>query len=141
MIDPENPPRKESEDRAGAMVAADGNRLPPAANSFGDFIRFQEDGQLDAELAEALRKLAHDMSATAIESGGKATGKITLQVGFSLEGKIFTIASKFKVDVPEAKRPKSVMWSTEDGRFTPSNPHQGNLFGVREVRGGGFRDA
>ena len=33
------------------------------------------------------------------------------------------------------------MWSTEDGRFTPSNPQQGQLFGVREVRGPGFRDA
>lgn len=137
MIDPERPPHRAAEERA-----VDGNRLPPAANSFSEFIRFQEDGQLDAEMTEALKNLASDMMATAIESGGKATGKLTLQVGFSLDGRIFTIASKFKTDVPEAKRQKSVMWSTEDGRFTPNNPHQGNLFGVREVRGGGgFRDA
>jgi hypothetical protein len=140
MVDPEDPPHRQAQERAAGMVAADGGRLPPAANSFSEFVRFQEDGQLDAEMSEALRKLAHDMAATAIESGGKASGKLTLQIGFALDGKIFTIASKFKVDVPEAKRPKSVMWSTEDGRFTPNNPHQGNLFGVREVRGGGFRD-
>lgn len=130
MIDPENPPR-----------APEAGKAPPAANTFSEFIRFQEDGQLDAEMSEALKKLSHDMAATAIESGGKASGKLTLQIGFSLEGKIFTIASKFKVDVPEAKRAKSVMWMTEDGRFSPNNPHQGNLFGVREVRGAGFREA
>ena len=131
MIDPENPPGR----------AADGNRLPPAANSFGDFIRFQEDGHLDAELSEALKQLASDMSHTAIESGGKAKGKMGLTFDFALEGRVFSIAAKYKVDVPEAKRPRSVMWSTEDGRFTPSNPQQGQLFGVREVSGpASFRD-
>jgi hypothetical protein len=131
MIDPENPPGR----------AADGERLPPAANSFGDFVRFLEDGQLDAELTEVLRTMASDMSNNAIESGGKAKGKLTLTLDFALEGKVFTIASKHKVDIPEPKRPKSVMWSTLDGRFTPSNPQQGQLFGVREVSGPGMRDA
>lgn len=131
MVDPENPPR-----------AADGVPIVPAATSFVDFIRFLEDGQLNRELTEVLRSISSEMSHTAIESGGKASGKLTLTFGFSLEGKVFTIASKHKVDVPEAKRPKSVMWTTEDGRFTPSNPHQGQLFGVRDVGGrSGFRDA
>lgn len=131
MIDPENPPGR----------AADGGRLPPAANSFGEFVRFLEDGQLDAELTNALKDLNTEMSHVAIESGGKAKGKLTLTLDFSLEGKVFTIASKHKVDVPEPKRPKSVMWSTLDGRFTPSNPQQGVLFGVREVGAPGMRDA
>jgi len=122
--------------------AIDGNPLPPAANNFSDFVRFQEDGQLNAELTEALRKMAHEMMANAIESGGKAKGKMSLTFDFSLDGKVFSIGSKFKVDLPDPKRPKSIMWATEDGRFTPSNPHQGNLFGVREVRGtGAVRDA
>lgn len=122
--------------------AADGSALPPAANTFADFVRFQEDGQLNAEMTEALKSLAHDMMATAIESGGKAKGKMSVSFDFSLDGRVFSIASKFKVDVPEAKRAKSIMWATEDGRFTPSNPFQGNLFGVREVRGAdGLRDA
>ena len=134
------PERGPSEGRV--ISAADGNPMPPAANSFSDFVRFQEDGQLNAELTEALQSLAHDMMATAIESGGKAKGKMTLSFDFSLDGRVFSIGSKFKVDVPEAKRPKSVMWATEDGRFTPSNPFQGNLFGVREVRDHtGMRDA
>lgn len=129
LIDQDDPPR-----------AADGNRVQPAVNSFGEFVRFLEDGQLDAELSEVLRKLSSDMANNAIEGGGKARGKLTLTLDFGLNGRVFTIKAKHKVDVPEAKRQNSVMWSTEDGRFTPSNPHQGNLFGVREVRSQGFRD-
>jgi hypothetical protein len=132
MIDPENPPGR----------AADGGMMPPAANSFVDFVRFLEDGQFDRELTEVLRQMASDMSNNAIDSGGKAKGKLTLTFNFALEGRVFSIASKHKVDLPEPARPKSVMWSTEDGRFTPSNPNQGQLFGVREIGGHtGFRDA
>lgn len=131
MSEPENPPGR----------AVDGARLPPAANNFGDFVRFLEDGQFDAELTEALKELAGEMANAAIDSGGKSKGKLTVTFDFSLEGRIFSIASKHKVDVPAAKRPKSVLWATEDMRFTPSNPQQGQLFGVREVRSPGFRDA
>lgn len=129
LVDPENPPR-----------AVDGGRMP-AASTFADFVRFLEDGQLDSSLSDELKRLASDMSATAIESGGKAKGKMTLTLDFALEGRVFTIRAKHKVDVPEAKRPNSVMWSTTDGRFTPSNPQQGNLFGVRDVASPRMRDA
>jgi len=120
--------------------AADGARVMPAASTFGEFVRLLEDGQLDAELTEELRKLAGEMANAAIDSGGKSKGKLTLTFDFALEGRIFSIASKHKVDLPVPKRPKSVLWTTEDMRFTPNNPQQGQLFGVREVRGPGFRD-
>ncbi|WP_152997845.1 hypothetical protein ACNFJ7_02110 [Sphingomonas sp. HT-1] len=121
---------------------ADGGRMPPAANTFGDFVRFLEDGQFDVELTEVMKSLAGEMANAAIDSGGKSKGKLTLTFDFALEGRVFSIAAKHKVDLPVAKRPKSVMWTTEDMRFTPSNPAQGHLFGVREVGGaGGFRDA
>lgn len=130
MIDPDNPPR-----------AADGARLPPSANSFADFVRMLSDGDFDRDLTEVLQALNTDMCDAAIEQGGKAKGKLTLTFDFSLEGRVFSIGSKHKVDVPEAKRAKGIMWATQDGRFTPSNPQQGHLFGVREVSGPGFRDA
>lgn len=129
MIDPENPPR-----------AADGGRLPPAANTFGDFVRMLSDGDFDRELTDVLQQLNQDMSNAAIEQGGKAKGKLVVTFDFALEGRVFAIGSKHKVDVPEPKRPKGIMWATQDGRFTPSNPQQGHLFGVREVSGPGFRD-
>lgn len=125
-----------------APRAADGSRLAPAASTFGEFVRYLEDGQLDAELTQVLKELAGDMSNAAIESGGKSKGKLVLTLDFTLEGRVFTIKAKHKVDVPEPKRPSSVLWTTEDNRFTPSNPAQGHLFGVREVRGSSaYRDA
>lgn len=140
LVDPENPPSRQASDRA-----ADGAPLAPAANSLSDLIRFLEDGQLNADATVALKELNSDMCNAAIESGGKSKGKLVLTLDFSLEGNVFSIASKFKTDVPESKRPKSVMWATQDGRFTPHNPRQTELFGMREVRGtgggGGFRDA
>ncbi|MEH3107126.1 MAG: hypothetical protein PGN09_07550 [Sphingomonas fennica] len=132
LTDPENPPR---------VIAADGRPVTPAAETFDVFVRMLEDGQLNRELSDELRKLAGEMANAAIDAGGKAKGKLTLTFDFALEGRIHTIASKYKIDLPVAKRAKSVMWSTEDGRFTPNNPHQGHLFGVREVRDeGGFRN-
>lgn len=135
MIDPEQPPRP-------SEIAADGNRMPPAAGTFDAFIRVQEDGDLNAELSDALRTLAKELADHALTNNGKAAGKLKLEIGFSLDGRVFTIKSKFKVDLPEGKRPPSVMWMTEDGRFSPSNPAQLNMFGVRDTRGpAGFRDA
>lgn len=137
LVDPENPPSRQATERA-----ADGLPIAPAANSFSDFIRFQEDGHLNDELTAELRKLASEMMANAIDAGGKSKGKLTLTFNFALEGRVFAIASKYKIDLPDAPRPKSVMWATEDGRFTPQNPQQGHLFGMREVRSpGGIRDA
>jgi len=131
VIDPENPPR-----------AADAARVAPAANTFADFVRMLSDGDLDRDLSHVLQQMNQDMCAAAIDAGGKAKGKLTVTFDFALEGRVFTIGSKHKVDVPEPKRAKGVMWATQDGRFTPSNPHQGNLFGVREIGGSAsFRDA
>ena len=135
MVDPDNPPRPPAE------RSADGSRVAPAANNFADFVRMLSDGDFDRDLTVVLQALNSGMCAAAIEQGGKAKGKLTLTFDFALEGRVFTIGSKHKVDVPEAKRAKGIMWATEDGRFTPSNPHQGNLFGVREIRDDrGFRN-
>jgi hypothetical protein len=132
LTDPENPPS-----RAATTSAA----TVPAADSFSTFVRMLEDGQLDRELTEELKKLAGEMAAAAIDAGGKSKGKLTLTFDFSLEGRVHSIASKYKVDLPAPKRAKSIMWQTEDNRFTPNNPHQGQLFGVREVRDDrGFRN-
>ncbi|WCT73948.1 hypothetical protein PQ455_01565 [Sphingomonas naphthae] len=126
LIDPENPP---------SSYAADGKANVPAANTFDMFIRMLEDGEFNREMTEEMRTFASDLANAAIISGGKAKGKLTISLDFALDGRVTEIASKYKFDVPTPKRPKSIMWQTEDGRFTPNNPHQGNLFGAREVRG------
>lgn len=123
--------------------AADGGHVPGACNTLAEFIRSLEDGQFDADCYEGIKELAADMHEHAWHNGGKAKGKLTITVEFSQEGGITELKSAFKIVRPEARRAKSVMWQTEDHRFTRANPKQGQLFGFRDVsgNGGGFRDA
>lgn len=121
--------------------AADGKPLRPAASTFGQFIGFLEDGQFDADVAIALKDMAADLQDLAAAQGS-AKGKLTVEIDFKVENGMFIIAAKHKIKVPDEIRPKSVAWTTEDNRFTPHKPNQGQLFGVRDVTSrGGLRDA
>lgn len=120
--------------RTGEILppAADGNALRPAASTFGQLIGFLEDGQFDADVALDLKEMAAAMTDIAATQG-RAKAKLTVEIEFTLENAMFVIAAKHKVKLPDPKRPRSVAWTTEDNRFTPHKPNQGQLFGVRDV--------
>jgi hypothetical protein len=121
--------------------AADGRPLRPAASTFGQFIGFLEDGQFDADVAVDLRDMAAEIQDIAAQQGS-AKAKLTVEIDFKVENGMFIIAAKHKVKLPDPVRAKSVAWTTEDNRFTPHKPNQGQLFGVRDVsERGGLRDA
>ena len=121
--------------------AADGKPLRPAASTFGQLIGFLEDGQFDADVALDLKGMVEDLHNVAATQGS-AKGKLTVEIDFKLDNGMFIIAAKHKVKLPDQARPKSVAWTTEDNRFTPHKPNQGQLFGVRDVTAAsGLRDA
>lgn len=121
--------------------AADGRALRPAASTFGQFIGFLEDGQFDADVAVDLKELAAQLQDIAATQG-TAKGKLTVEIDFKVNNGMFVIAAKHKMKLPEAPRAQSVAWTTEDNRFTPHKPNQGQLFGVRDVtRSASLRDA
>lgn len=123
--------------------AADGGHVPGACNTTGEFISSIEDGQFDADVQGALRELAARMNDQTRALGG-SKGKITITIDFKQEAQILTLKAAYKVVYPEEPRPKSIMWTTEDNRFTRSQPNQGALFGVRDASAGrhpGYRDA
>lgn len=121
--------------------AADGRAIRPAASTFGQFIGFLEDGQFDADVAVDLKELAAQLQDIAATQG-TAKGKLTVEIDFKVNNGMFVIAAKHKVKLPEAQRAASVAWTTEDNRFTPHKPNQGQLFGVRDVtRSASLRDA
>lgn len=134
----------EAFDREAAEVlppAADGRALRPAASTFGQFIGILEDGQFDADVALALKEMAAGLQDVA-STQGTAKGKLTVEIDFKVDNGMFVIAAKHKVKMPEEVRPRSVAWTTEDNRFTPHKPNQGQLFGVRDVTPkAGLRDA
>ncbi|MFT3966845.1 MAG: hypothetical protein QM690_13290 [Sphingobium sp.] len=123
--------------------AADGGHVPGACNTLGEFVRSLEDGQFDADAYEAIKALSGTLADHAFRNGGKAKGKVVITLDFTQDGGITEIKAKYKVTEPEPHRAKSVMWSTEDHRFTRTRPGQGQLFGIRDVSGtaGAFRDA
>ena len=115
--------------------AADGGRVPGACNTLGEFVRTLEDGQFDADCYGAIRDLAAKLNEHAQHNGGKSKGKVVITLEFSQEAAISEIRSSFKVTEPVEKRAKSVLWQTEDHRFTRTRPGQHQLFGFRDVTG------
>ncbi|QUT04027.1 hypothetical protein KFK14_12810 [Sphingobium phenoxybenzoativorans] len=118
------------------QVAADGGQRYPAAHSLADFIRMQEDGQFDADVAFDLNELAADLEELAEASGQgklKATLNIKIEIARDPAG-FYVFAASHTIKRPTEKRKQSVGWVTEDNKFTPNKPRQGNLFGtVRDV--------
>lgn len=122
--------------------AADGGRVPGACNTLGEFVRSLEDGQFDCDCYEAIKDLSAALHEHAWANGGMAKGKVTITLDFKQEGGVTEIKAAYKVGKPEARRAKSVMWTTEDHRMTRTRPNQHQLFGIRDVSGSsGLRDA
>ena len=122
-------------DRPGR--ALDGNPIPAAAYNLGDLINMIEDGGLQAEAHAALAALVHKMGEVSAMQG-KASGTFTLKMKFSKEhGEPIRIASDFTVTEPKLPRPKSIMWSDEEGNFTRFPPNQMQMFGLKQVGGSG----
>ena len=141
MVEVVNPETGEVED-APYERAADGLYVPGACNTLGEFISSLEDGQFDADVQTKLKELAAAMNEQTRTLGG-SKGKLTITVDFKQEAQIVYMKASYKVALPEEPRAKSVFWTTEDNRFTRSQPNQHNLFGVRDAlgRSSGFRDA
>ena len=112
---------------------ADGKLLPPAARSFDAFARMLEDGKLNADLSDALVRINQVLSNHVIDFGGVPKARLAVSIGFTLKGGIFEIESGFKITLPDAPRGRTIAWSTERGEFTPNNPQQGQLVGVRDA--------
>jgi hypothetical protein len=103
------------------------------ARSFSSFLQMLEDGQFHSELSDSLQELNANMNNHVLNYGQKAKGKISITIEFVLEKGVFDIVADFKSTPPKTKRARSIAWSTPNNNFTPENPRQMNLFGVRDV--------
>ena len=117
--------------------AVDGNLVPAAALTGGQFIDQLEDGNFSADLHVTLKDLAAKMHEIGTQTGQKTKGTVTIKIDLLREDNMFRISSDLKVKEPELPRPRSVMWTDEHNRFTRFPPNQGQFFGVRSVDGTG----
>lgn len=115
--------------------AADGGRRYPAATTLTDLVFMLNDGTFNHDCAAKLQGFSADMEERGIDTGKKVKGKITLTIEVEREHDgvyFFTPSIAFKL--PPENVARTIGWVTEDNRFTPNKPGQGNLFGtVREV--------
>lgn len=134
MLDPSDAPPA-SEQVIENLSAADGGRLQPTANSLADFMRMIEAGQFDADVMFDLRELATMMENQIIDGAKKVKGSLTIQIEVSRDASqpFYTIAAKHKIKRPEEKRGGTVAWLTDNNLFTPNQPRQSQMFGVRDV--------
>lgn len=131
-VDPETGEILQSE-----VIAADGNRVYPAARCLTDLIAMLGDGAFNASTATDLGQFAEKLEDLGISSDKKVKGKITLSITVEREAEgLFFFSPELKFTTPTEKHPRSVGWVDENGAFTPNRPRQGMLFGtIREVGG------
>lgn len=115
-------------------VAADGRRLAGAASTFSQLVAVLGEGEFDQGMANVLIEFVSDLRNLALASKTEtAKGKVSVTLDVKLEGGAFFITPSYKVSLPSLSHARALMWATDDGRFTPNAPLQGQMFGVRDV--------
>jgi hypothetical protein len=122
----------------GEVLPDPGQAGGEADRSFAVFIGQLEDGYLNVKASELLRQLNHGLHDHITSTGARsAKGTLKLTLSFELKDGAFEVVGELKLDMPKERRPRSIMWSTPGGNFSPENPRQQKLpFGVRTVGGG-----
>lgn len=132
-LPPPSPPQQEILP-PGFDRAADQQIIQTTAHTAGSFVDMLEDGRLSHDLHGALAQVQDALTIEADRTGKKAKGQIVLTIDLDKEGEMYGARAKFKIKVPEAPRPKSVMWDDGAGNFTRFPPNQTQMFGTRQVR-------
>lgn len=135
---PADPPRIEAakvevlpEPIRSAGYATDGNMIPAAAETTGQFIDLLEDGQFSADAQRQIQSLGLEMLELARLTTNKQKGKVVITIDMECEDRAFKITSDLKVTRPKVKRPRSHLWTDDHGRFTRFPSGQNQMFGVR----------
>ena len=124
MTQPDNEPVGGMSEAAARGDAVEARQV--VARDFAQFVAFLEDGQVNADLAESLHKIACELQDRAQMAGPKVKqkAKLTLALDFCLEGGVFEIVSKITEKLPIDARPRSIMWTNDGNQFTPQNVRQ-----------------
>lgn len=115
-------------------LAADGQVLAPPSRSAGTMIDLLEDGDLSAELYNALQEAGRQCRAISNSTNDKSKATITLKLDLEFEGEAFKIKGDIKTKLPDLPRRKSILWMDGNDDFTRFPPNQAQMFGARPVR-------
>lgn len=79
-------------------------------------------------------KMLIEMQEFQMNNGGKAKGKFTITVDYTLDKHLtMQVQAEAKFTLPKKPKATAALWTTADGKLTMQNPRQPSLFGVRDV--------
>lgn len=99
-----------------------------AIRNFSQFIVMAEDGQLNADLSDALREIGQNLRDYVNAYGGKPTAGLTVKFKFKMDDGVVDIRAEFATTLPKVNRARTIAWTTAAGDFSPQNPRQMTLF-------------
>lgn len=109
------------------------------ALSFSTFIAAQEDGQLHADLTNAVKEIIAQLNNAVMEHGGVHTAALGLALSFKIDSGMIEVRADVKTKLPKENRQRTVYWSTADNNLTRKNPKQQEL-PFRDVMADPVRD-
>ncbi|KAA5602631.1 hypothetical protein F1188_20375 [Roseospira marina] len=95
-----------------------------AHRTFNTFLADVEDGQIHNELTDDLRDLVATLQNVGMETGGKASGEITVKLKLKLDGRSIDVVADVATKKPKMPRRRTTFFSTEDNRLTRNDPRQ-----------------
>lgn len=103
------------------------------ARAFLNFLAGLADGEAQHVLSDELHKLGMALRDESEARRATVKGSLTLTIGLTAKAGTVEAGYDVKTTTPKPARATSVMWLTNGGNFTPTNPKQTELPGVREV--------
>jgi len=105
----------------------------PILRSFTQVLQAAEDGQLVTDLSDETRDLIEKLGQVEM-NGGKAKGKITLELNVLLDRGLVEITGSYKVKTPALRRGRTLLHVTPEGNLSRTDPRQPEL-NLRDVSG------
>ncbi|CAB5162470.1 hypothetical protein UFOVP152_30 [uncultured Caudovirales phage] len=115
--------------------AADGGRRYPSVTTLTDLIAMLNDGAFNMDAADKLQSFSADLEELGVDTDKKVKGSISIKIEVDRErGGVYFFTPALTFKLPPEKVQRTIGWVTDDNRFTPNRPGQGNLFGtIREI--------
>jgi hypothetical protein len=101
--------------------------------SFDRFVATHEQGSLNHDLTEMVRKAIESVENYYQEHRGTPKAKVTLAVIIQKDGDHLTVHCTADCKTPPEPREKRIYFSTEDNCLTSQNPSKPDMFATREV--------
>lgn len=100
---------------------------PDTLRSFAQFLAQLEDGRLHGDLSDGLRDIIEKLHDAAINAGGTAKGRVSVNIDFLLKGGVVEVTADYALKAPKLARGRSIFWATPENNLTRRNPAQPDL--------------